>query len=299
MDHKSNTVGIALSGGGIRGAAHLGVLKVLKQNGIFPDMISGTSAGSIAGAVFAAGLDIDEFVDDLMDHIGINLLDPAYISGYILLFLYYLWSKKPIFHWLLPDGILKGNKLEKYFDDILDHKNFDELYIPLFIISVDINTGETVVFGPSNYLPINKMKDAVFITDAKVSEAIRASISLPGIFIPKKLHGRKLVDGGVKNNIPLDVLYYNDIDKILAVDLRVPKERMQADNIIEILITSFDIVWRELSNIIEKCFPAYFIYPEVSEIKYKDYKKIPQIVKHGEKIALRELKGIKNYLGIF
>lgn len=288
-------IGLALSGGGIRGAAHLGVLKVLKQNEIYPDLISGTSAGSIAGAVFAAGVNIDEFVDTLMAHAGLKLLDPAYASGYILLFLYYLWANKPILQWVLPDGIIKGDKLENFFDEILDYKSFDDLYIPFFVFSADINTGETVVFCSKKYIPDRKMKNTVFITDARVAEGIRASISLPGIFVPKNIKGRKLVDGGIKNNIPLNILYHKGAKKILAVDLRISKEKIKADNIIEILLASFDIVWRELSNCIKERFPAYFIYPEIKQVGYKDYKKIPELVKCGEKVALRELSKIKNF----
>lgn len=298
MNRKKSMTGLALSGGGIRGAAHLGVLKALRKSGIYPDVISGTSAGSIAGAIFAAGVDIDRFVDLLMDHIGLGLLDPAFPAGYILLFMYYIWAHKSLLHWAFPDGIIKGDKLERFFDDILEHKYFDDLDIPFFAISVDINTGETVVFCSKKYIPNVKMENTVFITDAKVAEGIRASISLPGIFVPKKIKGRRLVDGGIKNNIPLDILYYNGVKKTLAVDLRISKDRIKADNIFEILFASFDIIWCELSNCIRERFPAYFIYPEISGIGYKDYKKIPELANYGEKITLEKLPEIRDYLEI-
>lgn len=294
--YAGKKIGLALSGGGIRGAIHLGILKVLKENHIYPDVISGTSAGSIAGAILAAEVDIDYFLETLMSYKGFELLDPHFTGGYLLLLLYHLWTHKPWIKWTLPDGIIRGDKLEGFFENIFQGKAFSELSIPLFIVSVDIETRDTVIFCSEELKPRKKIKNTVFITDAKVSEGIRASISLPGIFIPKKIKGKKLIDGGVKNNIPVDVLSYQQVSKILAVDLSVPKGVKAVDSIPEILMSSMDIMWHELSEYIRATNPGYFIYPRVSNVGYKDFKKIPSLVKQGEKIGLKELQEIKNYL---
>lgn len=296
MPLKRYNIGLALSGGGIRGAAHLGILKVLTQNGIYPAVISGTSAGSIAGAIYAAGVDIDEFVKRIALEEAWKLIDPTFTLGYILNFLFYYWAKKPMTMWAIPEGIIKGNKIEQYFDEILGGKCFDDLEVPLYVVSADINTGETVMFCSKSMVPRKKPYNTVFITDAKVSAAVRASISLPGIFVPKRIKGHKLVDGGIKNNVPIDILHHLEARKILAVDLGQTTGRAKADSLVEILMASVEIMGGELSYYIKKNHPAQFIYPDVKGIGYKDFKKIPEIVKYGEDVANKALPGIKRYL---
>ncbi|MDI3481116.1 MAG: hypothetical protein PWQ97_771 [Tepidanaerobacteraceae bacterium] len=289
-------IGIALSGGGVRGAVHLGVLKVLAQNGIYPDIISGTSAGSIAGAVYAAGIDIDDFVGKLKDIKAWKLLDPSFTPAYILLLIFYYWTNKPMVMWSFPDGLFKGEKIEHYLDELLQEKNFDELCIPLSVVSADINTGETVIFCSKNNVPRKKIPNTVFISDAKVSEAVRASISLPGVFLPKNIKGRKLVDGGIKDNIPVDILYYQKTKKVLAVDLGVTTGRARADSMLEILMASVDIMGDELSYYIRKNYPGYYIYPDLKGVSYRDFNRIPEFVKYGEQVTYKALPEIKKFL---
>lgn len=289
-------IGLALSGGGVRGAVHLGVLKVLSKNGIYPDIISGTSAGSIAGAIYAAGIDIDSFVEKLMDIHAWKILDPSFTPAYILMLIFYYWTNKPMVMWSFPDGLFKGEKIEHYLDEVLEKRNFDELCIPLSVVSADINTGETVVFCSKNNVPRKKIPNTVFVTNAKVSEAVRASISLPGVFLPKNIKGRKLVDGGIKDNIPVDILYHQRAKKVLAVDLGVTTGRARADSMLDILMASVDIMGDELSFYIRKNYPGYYLYPDLKGVGYRDFKKIPEFVKYGEKVATEALPEIKKFL---
>lgn len=289
-------IGIALSGGGVRGAVHLGVLKVLAQNGIYPDIISGTSAGSIAGAIYAAGIDIDSFVEKLKDIQAWKILDPSFTPAYVLMLIFYYWTNKPMVMWSFPDGLFKGEKIEHYLDDLLQKKKFDELCIPLSVVSADINTGETVVFCSRKNVPRKKIPNTVFIPDAKVSEAVRASISLPGVFLPKNIKGRKLVDGGIKDNIPVDILYHQRAKKVLAVDLGVTTGRGKADSMLEILMASVDIMGDELSCYIRKNYPGYYLYPDLKGVGYRDFRRIPEFVKYGEEVAYKALPEIRKFL---
>jgi NTE family protein len=293
---KRFRIGLALSGGGIRGAVHLGILKVLIENGIYPDVISGTSAGSIAGAVYASGLDLDEFATRISEEEVWKLIDPTFTPGYILNFLFYYWAKKPMTMWTIPEGLIKGNKLEQYFDSILEGKCFHQLKVPLYVVSADINTGETVVFCSKDIIPKSGSNNILYVSDVPVSAAVRASISLPGIFVPKRIKKHKLVDGGIKNNVPINVLNYLGTGKILAVDLGVTTGRAKADSFFEILMASVDIMGDELSYYIKKNHPAFFIYPDVKGIGYRDFRKIPELVKYGEEVAQKALPSIVKYL---
>jgi NTE family protein len=290
-------IGIALSGGGIRGAVHFGILKVLRENGILPDMLAGTSAGSIAGAFFACDVDIDDFMNKKFKSMkALNLLDPAFTCGYMLMLLYYYWTNRPMAMWSFPDGLFKGEKIEQYLDELFGRKKFDDLKVPLTVLSADINTGETVVFCPGKNVPNRDMENTVYITDTSVASAVRASISLPGIFVPKRIKGRRLVDGGIKNNIPIDMLYHQGAKKVIAVDLGVTKNRARADSLIEIIMATVDIMGDELSSYIRKSYPGYFIYPDLQGVGYKDFNKIPQFIKYGEDVCEKSLPEIRNFL---
>lgn len=289
-------LGIALSGGGIRGAVHLGVLNALKQNGICPDIISGTSAGSIAGAIYAAGLDLDDLKEGYKRLKLWDILDPTFTISFILTLIFYFWANKPMTMWTMPDGLYKGEKIEKQLDKLLCGKSFEDIKIPLSAVSVDIESGETVIFCPKKNVPKKGMDNTVFLTGHKLTTAVRASISLPGIFVPKKVNRRKLVDGGIKNNVPVDILHYQGAKKILAVDLSVTDTKTKANSMLEILMASVDIMWHEVSYNIKKNYPAYYIYPKVTGVGYKDYKKIPELVKYGEEIAKKEIPAIKRFL---
>jgi len=199
-------------------------------------------------------------------------------------------------NWIPPEGLFKGDKIEKYLDKAFHHQGFDNLKVPLFIVSADINTGETVIFCPKKNVPRGKIPHTSFITDAKVSTAVRASISLPGIFLPKRVKHNKLVDGGIKNNIPVDILYYQGIRKVIAVDLSVSDNKPKVDSLVDILMASMSIMGEELSHQRRNMYPAYYIFPNVQGVGYQDFNQIRKIVEYGEEVGRRELRDIKKYV---
>ena len=297
MYRKSYKIGLALSGGGVRGAVRLGVLNVLIKNKIFADIIAGTSVGGLVGALYAAEVDLEKFVDDFKNINPVCLLDPTVSGLYVLLFFfYYYWKKRPMINWVFPKGLFRGEKIERFLEMTFNKKCFNELKVPLSVVSADINTGETVVFCPRRNVPRKRKNDTVFITDQSLATAVRASISLPGIFLPKVVKGHSLVDGGIKNNIPVDILYAQKTSKIIGVDLGVSESRAKADSIVDILMATIDIMGDELSHYIRKENPGYYIYPDIKGIGYKDFHRIPEIVEYGEKVAERELPRIIKFL---
>lgn len=180
-------IGLALSGGGARGMAHIGVLQALHNAGIQVDCIAATSAGAIIGLFYAHG-----FSPNNMLTIAKREFEPN--------FLFNLLPGGNLLHlaWLLRSGALRS-KIEKY---IPRDCQFSNLTTPLLITSTDLETGEPVLHHTEN-----------------VIDAVMASIALPGIARPECLGGRVLVDGGVLNNLPVDVLWNTDVDIVIAVDV--------------------------------------------------------------------------------
>lgn len=160
-------VGLALSGGGARGIAHLGVIKALQEIGIQFDQIAGTSAGAIAGALFAQGYSPDESLKIIESSSFVRHLRPA-------------WNRM---------GLLRLDTAIDLYKKYIPHDSFEGLQIPLHVIAVDLSAGEQVIFEHGELI-----------------RPVLASCCLPGIFEPMLINKRQYVDGGVLNNLPVDVI---------------------------------------------------------------------------------------------
>lgn len=184
-------VGLALSGGGARGLAHIGVLNVLQQEGIPIDLLAGTSMGGFLGAVYAAGMDPSAIKAE-----ALNLSSPRR-----------LWSLID----LVPPrrGLIEGNKVHEYMASLLGDRIFDDLRIPLTVVAADLNTGQQV-----------------HLNQGRVVDAVRATIALPGILAPVERNGQLLVDGGILNNLPTDVARDMGADIVVAVNV-VPDDQTE------------------------------------------------------------------------
>jgi NTE family protein len=176
-------LGLALGGGGVRGLAHVGVLSVLEREGIAVDCIAGTSAGSLVGAVYAAGLGADPLLQLALGLRWRHLARP-------------IWSR---------DGLVSFARLEDYVVEVLGDLDFADLSIPYAAVTADLDTGEAVV-----------------LRSGRLAPAVRASCSIPGIVTPVELGGRLLMDGGVVNNLPISVARDLGADVVLAVGLGDP-----------------------------------------------------------------------------
>lgn len=184
-------VGLALGGGGARGLAHIGVLNVLEREGIPIDVLAGTSMGGLIAAGYAAGLS-PTFMEQEALRMG------------------QLWRLVGLFDLALAGaGLVEGRKIEAYLARHLGEMTFNDLRTPLALMAVDLVTGEEVV-----------------LKSGSVIEAVRATISLPGAFAPVRLNDRLLVDGGVLNNLPADVVRQMGADVVIAVDVSIILDRL-------------------------------------------------------------------------
>jgi NTE family protein len=192
MQDSKKTFGIALGSGAARGLAHIGILKSLSSRGINIDVISGTSMGSLVGACYAKAGNIKE-LEDIALKIDwrqmIRLADPKL--------------------WMLTRGIIHGKKVRKLLRSVIGDVTFDQLKIPLFIAATDAATGEEVI-----------------IDSGPVVDAVMASIAIPGIFMPVKIQGRFLIDGGIIDPVPVGILKKRGIACVCACNvIDVPYKR--------------------------------------------------------------------------
>ncbi len=210
-------IGLALSGGGARGASHIGVLRVLERERIPIDYIAGTSMGSIVGGMYASGMSPEEIEAQLVavdwDDVFEDKVDRKYRS-FRRKTDDRLWliDRKPGFNdgkVTLPPGLVQGQKINQLLIEltlpVANIDDFDDLAIPFRAVAADIQTGETVVLGAGS-LP----------------KAIRASMSIPAIMTPVSWGERNLVDGGIASNLPIEVVRGMGADIVIAVDISTP-----------------------------------------------------------------------------
>lgn len=207
-------IGLALSGGGSKAGAHLGVLRVLEAHGVPIDYIAGTSAGAIIGGLYAAGLTLTEIENAIGSIDWDDMLRDAPPRAQLPFRrkrddLNYLVKSRPGFsdgELKLPMGLLQGQKVTQFFRrhlrGVSGVADFDALPIPLRIVATDLANGQAVVIG-----------------EGDLALAIRASMSVPVVFAPVKLGGKRLIDGGPANNLPIDVVREMGADIVIAVDI--------------------------------------------------------------------------------
>jgi len=210
-------IGLALGGGGARGAAHVGVLRVLEEMHVPVDYVAGTSMGAVVGGLYASGMSPDE-IESALTQIDWNdtLTDRTQYKDlpfrrkedenrYLTSFEAGLRGRRLT----LPSGLQSAQKvrflLQSNLIDVAHIHDFSELPIPFKAVAADIETGEAVVLDHGD-----------------LSEAIRASMSIPGVFSPIEIDGRMLVDGGIADNVPVDVVRAMGADVVIAVDVGGP-----------------------------------------------------------------------------
>jgi len=287
-------IGVALSGGGIRGLAHIGVLKVLVENNIPIDLISGTSAGAIVATMYACGytpqqmqtmvqkLKMNEFIDlnvtvsDLFKH-GLKWL----YSG-----MFRFWS-------VLPTGLIKGDKIEQYFYTLWQERTVRDTEIPIAITAVDLNSADTIFFT-SPVFNSRAILNARYYHNTSLTDAVRASISIPGIFFPKKYRSMTLVDGAVKNNLPTDILHHMGADVVIGVDLGYDGQaNYDIKTVGEILIQCIEIMSREVTLLKSEQHADIIIRPNTGDISLKDMKQALSCIGRGEQAAHEKLIDIQ------
>jgi NTE family protein len=260
----NRTIGLALSSGGARGLAHVGVMKVLMEEKIPIDLVAGTSAGALFGTFFAAGWSWPRFEALIEEMKTVN--------------------RFPNWDFNIPPrtGLLKGRKArDKIIYRWADGKNFEDLDIPLFMVAADILTGDEVVFDSGS-----------------LADAIRASLSIPILVEPWHYQERFFVDGGIVNPLPADVLRNRGADIVIGSSVIQPLRESyggRRDRMPSIFQVVFNIFSSMEAEVVKKQLPLLdvLIHHKVSAEHSLDFADVYQVVQLGEESARQMLPAIK------
>jgi len=284
-------IGLALSGGGARGAAHLGVIRVLEENNVPIDYIAGTSMGAIVGGLYSSGMSIDEIeaglaaIDwDRVFHDRPPRGDRSFRRKRDDDL--YLVGAKPGFNdgkVDLPRGLVQGQKIDlvlaRFVLPVASVDDFDDLMIPFRAVAADIATGQEVVIGSGN-----------------LALAIRASMSIPAVFTPAILDGRLLVDGGISNNLPIGVVRDMGADVVIAVDISTPLlDQEDIDSLLVITQQLTGLLTRrnveaQIATLSDK---DVFIVPDLGDVSTSDFKEFAKAIPPGHAAAMAQVDDIR------
>lgn len=279
-------LGIAFAGGGVRGAAHLGVLQALEEHGIVPSLYAGTSAGSIVAAMKALGHSNEECLK-MIQQADRGLVDVAYWD---------ILKSMPTKFKNLP-SILKGDELKKFLGKHLGDTFLLNATKDVAIISTDINTGSQIIFS-SKDIPkhaVKRMDDLVKVynryTPLSLPHIVYSSCALPGIFRPTAFNQMTLVDGSLTNNLPANVLKAMGADKIIAIDLskRNPNTR-EVTGIYDVIGQSVSILVGQNTYLsTSRTKDAYHLNPDLTGISMLEFDRAVECYEigyaYGRKVA--------------
>jgi NTE family protein len=250
-------IGLALGGGFARGIAHIGVLKVLEEEGIPVHMIAGTSVGALMGAAYCSGVSLPE-LEELAEKVRFTTFARWTLSRY---------------------GFASNDRMIAFLKRILKTHTFEEMRIPLGVTATDFNTGGGTVF-----------------TSGPVIDPIRASCAYPGMFLPVEIGGRWMVDGMLSHPVPSRPLRAMGADRVIAVHLKGQWSKTTAPrHMLDVVGQSFAIaqdmmstVWRSAADVV--------IEPDVAGFDYDDFKRSGQLIKVGELAMRAALPEVRKWL---
>lgn len=272
------SINLVLSGGGIKGIAHIGALKYLEENNYKIESISGCSSGSIMAILIAMGYSSEKIYNLVKYYI--NLVSRNKLRLGI----------QSIFNLNKKMGLNNGNIIENILNNVLKEKginNLSDIKIPIYIPTVDINTGKLIYF--TNQKRYKRYDDNIeYIYDGKISEIVRASSSYPGIFAPKKYNKYLLIDGGIRENTPVAPLLNINNKNILAIIFSDSK-KIQINNILEVITQSFEILTHD-NNYESAKMADKILEIELKNVKLLDFNKIEYVYNEGYKQAKEKLK---------
>lgn len=239
-------IGLALGGGGARGLCHIEFIKVLDELGLKPSVISGTSIGSIVGAFYASGF-TGQQMEDLLNEIGLReitkLVDPSFFS---------------------IAGLVKGKGILEFLKEVLPIHAFDKLKIPLKVVATDYWQQKEVILYKGDLI-----------------QAIRASISIPAVFEPVTVDGQVLIDGGVTNPVPYDIIR-NQCDLLIAIDVNgaplLPK-KVRLPNMFENILSTVQILQNAIVvNKMSIAKPDLYYKPSLQNVGLLEFEKYDKVI---------------------
>lgn len=248
-------IGLALGGGAARGFAHVGVIQVLEEAGIRPNLVAGTSAGSVVAALYASGK-----TGPQLQQIA-ETMEEATIAD---------WTLQ-----IFTRGALRGEALAKYVNTQVGQKPIEAMAIPLGIVATDLNSGNEVVFQRGD-----------------TGTAVRASSAVPAVFQPVKVGTREYVDGGLVSPVPVRAARKMGAELVIAVDISSPPEASAASGTLEILLQTFTIMGKSI-NTFELKDADLVIRPNLTGISSADFGARRRSIEAGRQAMLAALPQLR------
>lgn len=250
---KPVKIGVALGGGAAKGFAHIGVIKMLEANGFEPVVVSGTSAGSVVGALYASGMDAFEMQQKAVALDQASIRDMRLFSG----------------------GLIQGQKLQDYVNAQLGNQSIEKLEKPFAAVATQLETGDRSVFVRGN-----------------AGQAVRASSSIPGVFEPVSIGGKTYVDGGVVSPVPVDAARQLGADFVIAVDISSRASGQRPTGLLGAVGQSITIMGQRLGEQ-ELSRADVIIRPAVLDIGATDFEQRGRAILEGEKAAMAAMPQIR------
>ena len=244
-------IGLALGGGAARGFAHVGVISVLEEAGFKPNLVVGTSAGSLVAALYASGK------------------TPAQLQQTAL-----SMEEVAITDWMLPifgRGIFRGAALARYVNELVAGRLIENMAIPLGIVATDLNSGDGVLFQRGD-----------------TGTAVRASSAVPAVFVPVKIGAREYVDGGLVSPVPVHFARQMGADIVIAVDISSPPDANLAGDTLQILLQTFAIMGKSI-NSYELRDADVVVRPSLAGLKSADFSARQRAIESGRAAMLAAL----------
>ncbi|MBN8494241.1 MAG: patatin-like phospholipase family protein [Burkholderiales bacterium] len=249
MQPKPPVIGLALGGGAARGFAHIGVIQVLEEAGIRPDLVIGTSAGSLVAALYASGK-----------------------SGKDLAVLAQSMDEGAITDWSFPGrGLIRGEALARYVRQHTDGRRIEQMKMPLGIVATDLDNGQGIVFR---------------IGDTGV--AVRASSAVPAVFQPVRIGSREYVDGGLVAPVPVRYARQMGAQFVIAVDISEPPDGAATGDLMRMLLQTFSIMGRSI-NQFELAEADIVLRPKLQGVSSADFSARAKAIQAGREAALAAL----------
>ncbi|WP_285403759.1 patatin-like phospholipase family protein [Luteibacter sp. ME-Dv--P-043b] len=246
-------IGLALGGGAAKGFAHIGVIKMLEASGIHADVVSGTSAGSVVGVLYASGMDAFQLQEQAFALDESNIRDVRLFSG----------------------GLVQGQKLQDYVNALVKNTPIEKLHTPFAAVATQLENGDRAIFIRGN-----------------AGQAVRASSSIPGVFEPVDIGGRHFVDGGVVSPVPVDAARQLGADIVIAVDISARPDGSNPGSMMGVVGQSITIMGRRLAEQ-ELGRADIVIRPKVGQIGPTDFDQKNVAILEGERAALAAIPAIR------
>ena len=252
---KPLKIGLALGGGAARGFAHVGVIAVLEEAGLKPQIVVGTSAGSLVAALYASGKTSAQLQQTALNMEEVALTD-----------------------WMLPivgRGMFRGEALGRYVNELVAGRLIENMAIPLGIVATDLNSGEALLFQRGD-----------------TGTAVRASSAVPAVFLPVKINGREYVDGGLVSPVPVRFARRMGADVVVAVDISSPPEGNPSDGTLQILLQTFAIMGKSI-NQYEMKDADVVVQPSQVGLKGADFSSRQRAIDAGRAAMLAALPALR------